>query len=114
MREEGTGRDSSVRGSIYPQSCYLLDFSLQRSEQRRYSTPCVRPASSKSIEIIPEHNKRRDSALGSDNGSSARYVPGVYRGTETYRHSPDETGLHLPISTPLRAQVRVLAATIGF
>src|SRR3989449_11700945 len=55
--------------------------------------------------IISEHNQGRDPALGSDNGASTRNVPRAYRGAETYSYSPDETGLHLPISTPLRTQV---------
>src|SRR5438552_8304602 len=62
--------------------------------------------------IVPEHNQRRDPALGSDDGALASDVPRVYGGTETYRYSPDETRLHLFVSTPLRAQVRILAATI--
>src|SRR5438309_4851486 len=64
--------------------------------------------------ILPEHNQGRDPALGSHNGAPARNVPGVYRGTEVHRYTSDETGLHLPISTPLRTQVRILAATIRF
>src|SRR2546425_10447883 len=62
--------------------------------------------------IVPEYNQRRDPAPSGNNGASTSNVPRVHRGTETHRYTPDETGLHLPISTPLRAQVRVLAATI--
>src|SRR2546425_1162817 len=64
--------------------------------------------------IVPEHNQRRDSAFSSDDGPLACHVPRVYRGTETYRYSPDETGIHLPVSSPLRTQVRILAAAIRF
>src|SRR6266576_4159446 len=64
--------------------------------------------------ILPEHNQGRDPALGRHNGAAPRDVPRVYRGTEVHRYTSDETGLHLPISTPLRTQVRILAATIRF
>src|SRR5438477_13189398 len=60
--------------------------------------------------IVPEHNQRRDPALGSDDGALENEVPRVYGGTETYRSSPDETRLHIFASTPLRAQDRLLAA----
>src|SRR3989442_13002139 len=64
--------------------------------------------------IVPEYNQRRDPAPSGNNGASTSNVPRVHRGTETHGYTPDETGFHLPISTPLRAQVRVLAATIRF
>src|SRR6266516_2264662 len=62
--------------------------------------------------ILPEHNQGRDPALSRHNGAPPRDVPRVYGRTETHRHTPDETGLHLPISTPLRTQVRILAAPL--
>src|SRR5438876_6385019 len=60
--------------------------------------------------IVPEHNQRRDPALGSDDGARASDDPIVYGGTETYRYALDETRLHLFVSTPLLEQVRMLAA----
>src|SRR5437899_12099050 len=62
--------------------------------------------------ILPEHNQGRDPALGGHNGAPAGKGARCYRGTETHRYTSDETGLHLPISTPLRRQARILAATI--
>src|SRR5205823_13926857 len=50
MKDEGTGRDSWVHGNTFLPSYYLLDFSLQRSEPRQYSTQCARRANSKSTD----------------------------------------------------------------